>query len=186
MKLNPKAVEKYKLYDEIISLLELHIKESPISLADIFKIKYNEDLDKVLRLKKNGFDTTLFLDFTNIENSNFSETHYSKYVELTSILKYFNSLGLVTLTYDNSNNIYIALTNIGELKVLHGFVEEYEFEVIKQNLQIKLSENQIYTNKTITFLTFALVLTSLLALYISYKDYKTEKKININLQEIKK
>ena len=186
MKLNPKAVEKYKLYDEIISLLESHTNQNPTSLANVYKMKYNEDLAKVLRLKKNGIDTTLFWDWANIENNDFSQTHYLKYVELTSILKYFNSLGLITLTYDDSNNIYIALTTIGELKALHGFVEEYDFEVKKQNLQIELSENQIYTNKTITFLTFALVLTSLIALYISYKDYKTDKKINVYLQEIKK
>ena len=186
MKLNPKAVEKYKLYDEIISLLESHTNENPTSLANIYKMKYNEDLAKVLRLKKNGFNTTLFWDSANIENNDFSQTHYSKYVELTSIIKYFNSLGLIALTYDDSNNIYIALTTIGEFKALHGFVEEYKFEVKKQNLQIKLSENQISTNIIIACLTFALVLTSLIALYISYMDYKTDKKININLQEIKK
>ena len=42
MKLNPKAVEKYKLYDEIISLLESHTNENPTSLANIYKMKYWE------------------------------------------------------------------------------------------------------------------------------------------------
>lgn len=152
MPINQKLKDRYELYDKILKKIAELTVDNPTTLSELYNSLYSiqalNNMEKILS------------ELIVMDKDQPGET------SMKFILHHFKTLDLIL--YDSEFN-NIIITAQGIIKSTETFTQEYSDKVEKHDLEIKLLNNQVITNRRLVkfnkYLVILTILNFLLAVF---------------------